>query len=103
MYLSYYQTTTIFIFLFLLKSNIDGTMVVMFVSVPEDHETIIVVDVEARTVVKVLVEELRLKFGSDIDFLVSPQLVPNNKSFIFFWGRKDSLLNYFMYDLKEGM
>ncbi|XP_063410138.1 NACHT and WD repeat domain-containing protein 2-like isoform X2 [Mytilus trossulus] len=83
------------------KSNIDGTMVAMFVSVPEDNETIIVVDVEARTVVKVLVEELRLKFGSDIDFLVSPQLVPNNKSFIVFLGRKDSLLNYFMYDIKE--
>ena len=78
-------------------------MVAMLVRVPEDYETIVVVDVEARTFVKLLVDVISLKFGSDIDCVVSPQLVSNNKSFIVFAGNKDSSWTYFLYDLQEGM
>ncbi|XP_071144810.1 NACHT and WD repeat domain-containing protein 2-like [Mytilus edulis] len=87
------------------KSNIDGTMVAMLSRVPKDYQTmilhVVVVDVEARTVVKLLVDELILKFGSDIHCGVSPELVPNNKSFIVFGGVKDSSWTYFLYDLQE--
>ncbi|CAG2251792.1 unnamed protein product [Mytilus edulis] len=80
-------------------------MVAMLSRVPKDYQTmilhVVVVDVEARTVVKLLVDELILKFGSDIHCGVSPELVPNNKSFIVFGGVKDSSWTYFLYDLQE--
>ncbi|XP_052082166.1 uncharacterized protein LOC127719866 isoform X2 [Mytilus californianus] len=79
------------------KLNIDGTMVAM----KEDDDTIVVVDVEARTVVKVMVDELRMKFGLNLSDSVSPKLVPDKKSFIVFSGEKDNIPTHFLYDFKK--
>ncbi|CAC5359592.1 unnamed protein product [Mytilus coruscus] len=72
------------------------------VAMKEDDETIVVVDVEARTVVKVMVDELRMKFGLNLSDSVSPKLVPDNKSFIVFSGEKDYIPTHCLYDFKKG-